>query len=96
MILLLVLLSCKLKVTAWRLQPGPSKVFQPIRNRSFNKEVGVQTPSATMLFFDWLVSILNSSPFRMVRRNTYPPFLCGSFFENFKGGHDIDGKGWLY
>lgn len=75
MIMLLVLLSCKLKVTMWRLQPGPSKVFQPIRNRSSNKELGVRTPSATMLFFDWLFSIPNSSPFRMVCRNTYPPYL---------------------
>ena len=72
----MVVLIAKLR----ELPSKKSKVFQPIRNRSFNKELGVQTPSATMLFFDWLVSILNSSPFRMVRRNTYPPFLCGSFF----------------
>ena len=32
----------------------------------------------------------------MVCRNTYPSFLCDSFFYNIKAGHDIDGKGWLY
>ena len=51
MILLLVPLGCKLKVTMCRLEPGPSKVFQPIRNRSFDKELGVRTPSVTILFF---------------------------------------------
>ena len=46
-------------ITVWRLQPGPPKNFQPIKNHSFNKELGVRTPSGTVLFFDWLVSILN-------------------------------------
>ena len=30
-------------LTVWRLQPGPPKNFQPIRNCSFNKELGMQT-----------------------------------------------------
>ena len=49
----------------WRLQLGPPKNFQPIRDCPFNKELGARTLSETVLFFDWLVSILNFSPFRM-------------------------------
>ena len=52
-------LTMKVHITVWRLQPGPPKDFQPIRNRPFNKESGVQTSSGTVLFFDWLVLILN-------------------------------------
>ena len=59
-------------LTVWRLQLGPPKNFQPVRDgsfkvrdRSFNKELGVKTSSETVLFFDWLVSILNFSPVRM-------------------------------
>ena len=52
-------------IIVWRLQQGPPKDFQPIKNRSFNKELGVRTSTGTILFFDWFVSILNFSPFRM-------------------------------
>ena len=44
---------------------GPTKNFQPIGERSFNKELGVRTSLKTVLLFDWLVSILNFSLFRM-------------------------------
>ena len=38
-----------------RLQPGPRKNFQPIRDRSFNKKLGVRTSSEIVLFF-WFVT----------------------------------------
>ena len=78
MILLLVLLSCKLQCDDF--SRGQVRSFSLSKNRSFNKELDVQITSATMLYFDWLVSILNSSPFTMVCRNTYPPSLCDNFF----------------
>lgn len=37
------------------------KNFQPIRDPSFNKEMGVRTSPKTVQFFEWLVSILNFS-----------------------------------
>ena len=51
--------SWSLRSLVWRLQPGPPKDFQPIRNRSLNKELSVRTSSETVLFFHSLVSILN-------------------------------------
>ena len=46
-------------IKVWQLQPRLPKDFQPIRNHSFNKELGVQTSTETVLFFDWLVLIHN-------------------------------------
>ena len=45
--------------TVKRPQPGSPEDFQPIRNLSFNKEMNVQTSRETLLFLDWLLSILN-------------------------------------
>ena len=47
------------KFTVKRPQPGPPLDFQPIRNQSLNKEMNVQTSRETVIFFNWLVSILN-------------------------------------
>ena len=55
MILLLVLLSCKLQCDDF--SRGQVRSFSLSKNRSFKKELDVQITSATMLFFDWLVSI---------------------------------------
>ena len=55
MILLLVLLSCKLQCDDFSC--GQVRSFSLSKNRSFKKELDVQITSATMLFFDWLVSI---------------------------------------
>ena len=46
-------------LTVWRLQQGPPKDFQPIRNRSLNKELSVRTSSGTVLFFDLLVQLFS-------------------------------------
>ena len=37
--------------TVKRPQPGPPEDFQPIRNRSFNKEMNVRTSRETVIFF---------------------------------------------
>ena len=55
MILLLVLLSCKLQCDDF--SRGQVRSFSLSKNRSFKKELDVQITSATMLFFDRLVSI---------------------------------------
>ena len=49
-------------ITLKRPQPGPPQDFQPIRNRSLNKEMNVRTSRELSYFFDWLVSILNFWP----------------------------------
>ena len=41
---------------------GATEDFQPIRNRSLNKEINVLTSRETVIFFDWSVSILNFWP----------------------------------
>ena len=40
------------------LQPGPPEDFQPIGNRSLNKELNMQTSQETNIFLDWLLLIL--------------------------------------
>ena len=64
--------------TVRRLQPGPPKDFQPIRNRSFNKELGVRTSTCPVLFFR-LVSFdpkyFHHLGWCVVY--TYPSLLCG-------------------
>ena len=42
-----------------RVLQGPPKDFQPIRNRSLNKELSVRTSSGTVLFFDLLVQLFS-------------------------------------
>ena len=45
--------------TVKRPQRGPPEDFQPIRNRFLNKEMNMRTSWETVLFLDWLLSILN-------------------------------------
>ena len=68
----------------WWLQLGPPKNFQPIRDCPFNKELGARTLSETVLFFDWLVSILNFSPFRMAYFQHQPIRDQWILFSHFK------------
>ena len=42
-----------------RVLQGSPKDFQPIRNRSLNKELSVRTSSGTVLFFDLLVQLFS-------------------------------------
>ena len=56
-------LACEGSFTVKPPQPGPPKDFQPIRNRSLNKEMNVQTSQETVIFFYWLFSILNFWPY---------------------------------
>ena len=69
-----------------RPQPGPPEDFQPIRNRSLNKEINVRT-SREKSFFDWLVSILNFWPslktLRVFFTAEMPTLLIFFFNENY-------------
>ena len=62
--------------TVRRLQPGPPKDFQPIRNRSFNKELGVRT---------------STCPFRMVCCIHLPIFAVWLIFPNIQAAYTLKG-----
>ena len=71
-------------ITVWRLQPGPPKNFQPIKNHSFNKELGADPIRNCPIF--WLVSF-DPKCFCHLQWcviHTYLSVLCGCFFVKYE------------